>query len=30
MTFMAGGKQHLVFSAGGSGLPEELIALTLP
>ena len=30
MTFMAGGKQHIAFPSGGGGLPEELIALTLP
>jgi glucose dehydrogenase len=30
MTYMAGGKQHVVFATGGGGLPEELIALTLP
>jgi quinoprotein glucose dehydrogenase len=30
MTYMAGGKQHIVFPVGGANLPEELIALTLP
>jgi quinoprotein glucose dehydrogenase len=30
MTYLAGGKQHIVFPVGGGGIPEELIALTLP
>jgi len=30
MTYMAGGKQYVVFPVGGSNLTEELIALALP
>jgi quinoprotein glucose dehydrogenase len=30
MTYMAGGKQFIVFPIGGSNIPEELIALALP
>ncbi|MGH7353321.1 MAG: hypothetical protein ACRELS_01925 [Candidatus Rokuibacteriota bacterium] len=30
MTYMAGGKQHVVFAVGGASIPEDLIALTLP
>ena len=30
MTYMAGGKQYVVFAVGGSNITEELIALTLP
>ena len=30
MTYMAGGKQYVVFPVGGSNIPEELIALALP
>ena len=30
MTYMAGGKQYVAFPVGGSNIPEELIALTLP
>jgi quinoprotein glucose dehydrogenase len=29
MTYMAGGKQFIVFAVGGSGLVEELIAVSL-
>jgi quinoprotein glucose dehydrogenase len=30
MTYMAGGKQYVVFPVGGATIPEELIALALP
>jgi quinoprotein glucose dehydrogenase len=30
MTYLAGGKQYVVFPVGGANIPEELIALTLP
>jgi len=30
MTYMVGGKQYVAFSIGGSDIPEELIALSLP
>jgi quinoprotein glucose dehydrogenase len=30
MTYMAGGKQYVAFSIGGSNIPEEVIALALP
>ena len=30
MTYMAGGKQFVVFPVDGSNIPEELIALALP
>jgi quinoprotein glucose dehydrogenase len=30
ITFLAGGKQYLVFPAGGSNLTDELIAVALP
>ncbi len=30
MTYMAGGKQYVVFPVGGSNITEELIALALP
>ncbi len=30
ITYMAGGKQYVAFPVGGSNIPEELIALTLP
>ena len=30
MTYMAGGKQFIVFPAGGGPVPEELIAVALP
>ena len=30
MTYMAAGKQYVVFPVGGSNIPEELIALALP
>jgi quinoprotein glucose dehydrogenase len=30
MTYMAGGKQYVAFSVGGSNIPEELVALALP
>ena len=30
MTYMAGGKQYVAFPVGGSNIPEELIAVTLP
>jgi len=30
MTYMAGGKQYVAFSVGGSNVPEELVALALP
>jgi quinoprotein glucose dehydrogenase len=30
MTYVTGGKQYVAFPVGGSNIPEELIALTLP
>ena len=30
MTYMAGGKQYVVFAIGATGVPAELIALNLP
>src|SRR5262245_1716688 len=30
MTYMVGGKQYVAFPVGGSNIPEELIALSLP
>ncbi|MGH8674281.1 MAG: PQQ-binding-like beta-propeller repeat protein, partial [Burkholderiales bacterium] len=30
MTYLAGGKQYVAFPVGGSNIPEELIALSLP
>jgi glucose dehydrogenase len=30
MTYMAGGRQHIAFSMGGSNVPEELVSLALP
>ncbi len=30
MTYMARGRQYIVFPVGGAGLPAELVALTLP
>ena len=30
MTYMDGGKQYIVFGAGGNGRTAELIALALP
>ncbi len=30
MTYIAGGKQYVVFPVGGANVREELIALTLP
>jgi hypothetical protein len=30
MTYMANGKQYIVFPVGGVGGPEQLIALALP
>jgi len=30
MTYMAGGKQYVAFPTGGSNMPEELMALSLP
>jgi quinoprotein glucose dehydrogenase len=30
ITYMAGGKQHVVFPVGGGPLVEELIAVALP
>ena len=30
MTFMLGGKQHIVLTIGGPGFPAEMIAFRLP
>ena len=30
MTYMAGGRQYIVVTVGGSGAPSEYVALALP
>lgn len=29
MTYMANGKQYIVFAAGATGMPAQLVALTV-